>query len=158
MAILPKKPKKVVWTFHSRNKMRQYRLSDARVLRIIHSPTRIEDGVADKTIAFMQKAGSKDHPHELWVMVQDVGVKRKIISAWRYPGTTKSRGKIALNLIRSELDDFMTQEAESTPLRPEPKVNKWFKSETERTKIKKLWPKRKFRSFKDIKLGRSENT
>ena len=119
-------------------------------MRIIHTPMRIEDGVAEKTIAFMQKAGSKAHPYELWTMVQDVGQKRKIISAWRYPGVTKPRGEIALNFIRAELDNFLTEEVELP--KPKPKLKKWFKPD-KKMPSKKPWPKRKFQSFKDIKMG-----
>ena len=77
------------WTHHSRAKMRQYGFSEARVKRIIHSPMRIEEGIAPKTIAMMQRAGSKRHPYEVWVMIQETPKKRKVISAWRYPGVTK---------------------------------------------------------------------
>ena len=69
--------------------MRHYGLSEARVKRIIHTPKRIEEGIAPKTVAMMQSAGSQKNPYELWVMVQDVKDKRKVISAWRYPGVTK---------------------------------------------------------------------
>ncbi len=84
-----KKPKILAWTAHSRAKMRYYGLSEARVKRIIHTPKRIEEGIAPKTIALMQSAGSTKHPYELWVMIQDLKTKRKVISAWRYPGITK---------------------------------------------------------------------
>lgn len=57
--------------------------------RIIHSPKRIEEGIAVKTVAMMQGAGSKKHPYEVWVMIQETPKRRKIISAWRYPGVTK---------------------------------------------------------------------
>lgn len=91
MAILSKTPL-LHWTHHSRAKMRQYRLSDARVKRVLHSPKRIEEGIAEKTIAMMQPANTQ-HTHEIWVMVafdKKKGVERKkIISAWRYPGKTK---------------------------------------------------------------------
>ncbi len=133
--------------------MRQYGLSEARVLRIIHTPARVEDGVADKTIAFMQKAGSKAHPNELWTMVQDVGQKRKIISAWRYPGVTKPRGEAAMNFIRAELEDFLVKEEE--PPKPKPKLKKWFKPQV-KTMPKQPWPKRKFQSFRNIKLGEAD--
>ena len=83
------KQKSLYWTAHSRAKMRQYKLSEQRVKRIIHSPKRIEEGIAPKTVAMMQSSGSVKHPYELWVMIQDMKQKRKIISAWRYPGRTK---------------------------------------------------------------------
>ncbi len=85
-----KKPKILFWTSHAKAKMRHYGLSEARVKRIIHTPKRIEEGIAPKTVAMMQQAGSQKHPYELWVMIQDMDKKRKIISAWRYPGVTKT--------------------------------------------------------------------
>lgn len=86
---LIKKPKTLHWTAHAKSKMRYYGLSESRVKRILHSPKRIEEGITPKTVAMMQPAGSKKHPYELWVMVQDVKTQRKIISVWRYPGITK---------------------------------------------------------------------
>lgn len=87
------------WTEHSRIKMRQYRLSESRVKRVLRFPKRREEGIAPSTIAGMQPAGSKKHPYEIWVMwsldaVRDkagrskfnLNKKTTIISAWRYPG------------------------------------------------------------------------
>lgn len=82
-------PKSLHWTAHSKAKMRFYGLSAARVRRILHSPQRIEEGIAPETIAYMQRAGNVKHPYELWTMVQDEKSRRKVISAWRYPGITK---------------------------------------------------------------------
>lgn len=87
---------KVFWTKHSKNKMRQYRFSEKRVLRILRKPDRIEEGIAPGTIAAMQITGTKKHPTEAWAMYQIVKSKIKnqkskiikIISAWRYPGRT----------------------------------------------------------------------
>lgn len=81
------------WTKHSRAKLRQYNLSESRVKRVVRHPFRIEKGIAPNTIACLQKAGSKKHPYELWVMYQIKKVENKvslltIISAWKYPGTT----------------------------------------------------------------------
>ena len=101
-----RKPKVLYWTAHSRGKMRFYGLSEARVRRVIHSPKRLEEGVAPKTVAMMQIAGSKKHPYEIWVMLQDIGTKRKVISAWRYPGLTKPRSEIALSFLRNEFSEF----------------------------------------------------
>ncbi len=81
-----------VWTKHSQAKMRQYMLSENRVKRVIRNPKRVEEGIAPKTLASMQKAGSKKHPYEIWVMYQLVserGRRIKVISAWKYPGITK---------------------------------------------------------------------
>lgn len=81
---------KVFWTQHSKAKMRQYRFSEKRVLRILRKPDRKEEGIAEGTIAAMQITGTKKHPTEAWMMY--VILRRpkgmKIISAWRYPGRT----------------------------------------------------------------------
>lgn len=73
--------------------MRFYGLSQSRVKRVINHPKRLEEGIAPMTVALMQPAGSQKRPSEIWVMIQDEkkegSVKRKIISAWRYPGQTK---------------------------------------------------------------------
>jgi hypothetical protein len=82
----PRDDKMIFWTEHSKIKMRQYRLSESRLKRILKAPHRREKGVALKTIALMQGAGSKKKPSEIWLMYQLVGQKKKIISAWRYPG------------------------------------------------------------------------
>lgn len=98
------------WTFHARNKMRQYGLSEARVKRILHAPTRIEKGIALQTVALMQSAGSKKHPYELWVMIQDKKDCRNLISAWRYPGQTKPRSETLLNLMKQVYEEYSADE------------------------------------------------
>lgn len=97
-----KPPKTLFWTNHAKAKMNFYRLSEQRVRRVLNSPKRIEEGIAPKTIAMMQPASYKTYgsnktdrldgtywTQEIWVMIEDSRVKRKIISAWRYPGMTK---------------------------------------------------------------------
>ncbi len=84
-----KKEKELYWTSHSKYKMRFYGLSENRLKRVINHPERIEEGIAPETVAMMQPAGSKKHPYEIWIMIQDEKKRRKIISAWRYPGRTK---------------------------------------------------------------------
>ncbi len=81
---------KFYWTKHSQMKMRQYRLSEKRVLRILRKPDRKEEGIAPGTIAVMQITGTKRHPTEIWLMYQIIKKPKriKIISAWRYPGRT----------------------------------------------------------------------
>ncbi|PIV38375.1 MAG: hypothetical protein COS30_02475 [Candidatus Portnoybacteria bacterium CG02_land_8_20_14_3_00_45_8] len=89
------------WTDHVKTKMRQYRLSESRVKRVLRHPKRREVGVAPDTTAGMQPAGSPKHPYEIWVMWQQKlkiqksklktqfsagGQRITIISAWRYPG------------------------------------------------------------------------
>ncbi len=92
------KQKKVIWTNHAKDKMRFYKLSQQRVLRVLHSPKRVEEGVAPDTIAAMQPASIKLNTkeskkekwnQEIWVMTEESKSQRKIISAWRYPGMTK---------------------------------------------------------------------
>ena len=80
----------VFWTDHSKAKLRQYRFSEKRVLRIFRKPDRREEGIAEGTTAAMEITGTRKHPTEAWVMY--IIMKRpkgiKIISAWRYPGRT----------------------------------------------------------------------
>lgn len=93
--ILPNDTEKLVWTRHSKYKMRQYRLSENRVKRVLRSPDRKEIGIAPRTVAVMQRAGTKKHPTEIWLLYQKASrtkpKKTKIISVWRYPGTSPVR-------------------------------------------------------------------
>lgn len=90
MVKIEKPDKKISWTRHSERKLRYYGLSKSRVLRVLRHPTRKELGVAPGTTALMQRAGSKKHPYEIWLMYQTIKIKgnirTKIISAWKYPG------------------------------------------------------------------------
>lgn len=93
---LHKEKERIVWTNHSKEKMRYYKFSENRVLGILRKPGRKEEGIAPGTIAVMQKTGTKKHPTEAWMMYQVTErkiksqkfKKIKIISAWRYPGIT----------------------------------------------------------------------
>jgi len=105
---LLKKKKILFWTNHVQGKMRFYQLSENRVKRVINSPHRIEKGIAPNTIAMMQRAGSKKHPYEIWTMIQDEKSRRKIISAWRYPGITKPRSENALDFLKREYSEYIT--------------------------------------------------
>jgi len=117
---IPQDSETIIWTKHSVEKMLQYQLSESRIKRVLHTPHRIEEGIAPETIAVMQSVGTKKHPKEIWVMYQIVKsknsspsagrkkqkskkkmkeiVKRKIriISVWRYPGVTPLRQLPAL--------------------------------------------------------------
>ena len=104
---------RVSWTKHSEAKMGFYHLSKQRVQRVLHSPKRIETGIAPDTIAMMQVAGSKKHPYEIWVMLQEkrqaknnTGKMIKIISAWKYPGRTKA-GEPLPEEILSEMRELI---------------------------------------------------
>ena len=73
----PKNDSKYEWTEHSKYKMKQYGLSAQRVLRVIRSPKRIEEGIVEKTVAVMQpssmktdKEGKRTWGQEIWVMYQ----------------------------------------------------------------------------------------
>lgn len=80
------------WTKHSQAKLHQYMLSESRVKRVIRNPLRVEKGIAPKTLASMQKAGSKKHPYEIWTMYvieKPKAGRIRIISAWKYPGITQ---------------------------------------------------------------------
>lgn len=81
----------IIWTRHAQEKMRQYGLSEARLRRVLRFPKRREKGIAPKTVALMQPAGSRRRPTEIWLMYQKKGKKLKIITAWRYPGISPVR-------------------------------------------------------------------
>src|ERR1700722_13007898 len=112
--------KPIVWTAHAKAKMGFYKLSPMRVRRVLHSPKRIEEGVAPKTVAAMQpgsikatqKDGEEKWSQEIWVMFQDTPRERKIISAWRYPGVTKPRSAMTKNILRQEYEDYAGKIAE----------------------------------------------
>ena len=91
--------KKLYWTNHSQAKMNYYRLSPQRVKRVIRFPERIEEGIAEDTIAVMQSFGNKKDK-EIWVMVSDTKEKRKIISAWIYPARTKAGEPLPEAILR----------------------------------------------------------
>jgi hypothetical protein len=96
--------------------MNHYRLTPARVRHVLHSPRRIEEGVAPKTVAMMQPVSMKligkqaSWTQEIWVMVQDAAGVRKVISAWRYPGVTKPRDAA---FLQREYGEFLSDEAEA---------------------------------------------
>ncbi|HEY5220802.1 MAG TPA: hypothetical protein VIJ29_01460 [Candidatus Paceibacterota bacterium] len=109
-----KKPIQLQWTLHARAKMNHYRLSPSRVRHVLHSPKRIEEGVAPKTVAMMQPVSMKlvgrkeSWTQEIWVMVQDAaGGVRKVISAWRYPGVTKPRDAA---FLKKEYGEFLNDD------------------------------------------------
>lgn len=103
--VIIKKPKVIFWTNHAKDKMRFYKLSEQRILRVLNSPKRVEEGIAPNTIAMLQQAGSKKHPYEIWSMIQETKMKRKIISAWKYPGITKPGDPLPEEILR-ELKNF----------------------------------------------------
>lgn len=96
---IPKNDSKYHWTQHAIRKMGFYGLSPDRVRRVIRNSTRVEDGIAENTIAVMTPDTNKKKPSEIWVMYashggeavlwgQKKGNKKIIVSAWRYPGVS----------------------------------------------------------------------
>ena len=119
----PKNTEKISWTKHAIEKMRYYQLSESRLKRVLNNPERKELGIAPGTIAIMQPAsrqggptGSKKYSTEIWLMYQPVRQAQgknfkegriKIITAWRYPGTSPIRGPIPIpEEILKELDEI----------------------------------------------------
>lgn len=100
-----------------------YGLSADRIKRVMRSPKRSENGIAEGTIAVMQPAGSKTRPSEVWVMyavsnkphtlslskgsyndksLDKLGMigqkanQKIVITAWRYPGVSPVRDEIPI--------------------------------------------------------------
>lgn len=87
--------------------MKHYRLTEARIKRIIRYPARMEEGIFEGAIACMSPADGKKYS-EIWVLYVLVNAKRKaksakqikIITAWRYPGKSPERDPIPKNILR----------------------------------------------------------
>ena len=102
--IFPKNDSKYHWTNHVKRKMAYYGLSGDRIKRIMRNPKRVENGIAENTIAVMQPTGTKKNPTEAWAMYATKGQKKIVITAWRYPGVSKVRDQIPIpNDILAEL-------------------------------------------------------
>lgn len=111
----------------------QYGLTEQRVRRVMHSPKRTEEGVAEDTVAVMQPSsvrkvnGEETWPQEIWVMYQlksknkkrrsdeaeekrtiGAGAEKKIIiTAWRYPGVSKVRN--AIPIPQTIIDELLSE-------------------------------------------------
>ena len=92
----PKSDHKYTWTNHVQDKMIYYGISESLIKRITRFPKRTEEGIAPGTVAVMQPTPNKKKPQEVWVMFQTVGEKKRIISAWRYPGISPIGKKIQI--------------------------------------------------------------
>ena len=82
--------------------MRYYRLTEARIKRIIRYPARVEEGIFEHAVAAMQTAEGKNYS-EIWTLYVVAGGKKKqikIISAWRYPGKSPARNPIPPDILR----------------------------------------------------------
>ena len=102
----PKNDTKYQWTVHVQDKMRYYGISESLIKRITRFPERKEEGIAPETTAAMKPTSSKKQ--EVWVMYTEVGTKKKIISAWRYPGKSPVGKKIPIpDEILQELESMV---------------------------------------------------
>ena len=120
---LPKDDNKYEWTNHVKEKMVYYGISSSLVKRIVRFPKRKEEGIALRTIAVMQPRGSARTPQEIWVMYKELAgkessksqipisnfqTKKRIISAWRYPGISPVGKKIPIpDEILQELESII---------------------------------------------------
>ncbi len=117
----PKNTEGIKWTQHVKEKMMFYGLSETKIRYVLRRPDRIEEGIALRTTAVMQKTGSQKNPSEIWVMYQKKLLRKKrenssldklknilergekiiVISAWRYPGISpQGPPPIPENIIR----------------------------------------------------------
>lgn len=113
----PKDDAHYAWTHHVWEKMQFYGLSESRIKRVIRFPARTEEGIAPRTVAVMQSAGTSKY-QEIWVMykiqrqekkdkdkkspfavVPQTGGKLKVITAWRYPGKSPERDPVPSEII-----------------------------------------------------------
>jgi hypothetical protein len=126
----PKNDSKYEWTGHAWEKMQYYGISEGRIKRIIRFPTRVEEGIAENTVAAMSPAGTKNY-QEIWVMYALIDNKRpttknkkensldnaqqfrgntgkrfRIITAWRYPGKSSERDPIPEEIL-SEIKNLL---------------------------------------------------
>lgn len=102
----PKNDAKYLWTQHVIGKMMHYGISESLIKRITRFPDRREEGIAPKTTAAMKPTSSKKQ--EVWVMYTEMGTKKKIISAWRYPGVSPLGRKIPIpDEILQELEGVL---------------------------------------------------
>jgi len=119
----PKNDQKYQWTNHVTDKMLYYGISESLIKRIVRFPKRKETGVAPNTVAVMQPTSNKKKPQEIWVMYQELSktpssnshssisnfqTKKRIISAWRYPGVSPVGKPIPIPAeILQELGDLI---------------------------------------------------
>ena len=110
----PKDDEQLTWTRHVASKMRQYGLSQSRLKRLLNNPERQEQGIVEDTIALMQTVGTKKRPTEIWLMYQPIpakggsapGGKKRIITAWRYPGISPKQKIPIPQEILKELEEL----------------------------------------------------
>lgn len=91
----PENNRDYYWTMHIKQKMQYYGIGEGRLKRILRAPQRKEHGIAENTIAVMQRAQTKK-PSEIWLMYQMKGKRKIMISAWKYPGISPKREPIPI--------------------------------------------------------------
>ena len=91
----PKNDSRYEWTQHAWMKMQYYGMSEGRIKRIVRFPARIEEGIADDTVAVMQPADSKNY-QELWVMYSLVKGNQRGISKPQF-SISKNKEKMEQN-------------------------------------------------------------
>jgi hypothetical protein len=90
--------------------MKQYGLSLQKVRGVIRRPQRREVGIVLKTVAVMQPVNPKTEngkttwKQEVWVLYKEDAGKKKIISAWRYPGISPKRDPIPEDILQELLN------------------------------------------------------
>lgn len=89
----PKNDSKYSWTQHAWEKMQFYGLSEGRVKRVIRFPKRIEEGIAEDTVAVMQPADSKKY-QEIWVMYAIANNKESTINKKQKTDSTKKESSL----------------------------------------------------------------
>ncbi len=102
----PKSNSEIIWTKHAVDKMRQYGLSENCLKRLLNRSKRQEQGIAPNTIALMMPTGGR-RPTEIWLMYQLIDGRKKIITAWRYPGASKPKSLPIPQKIIQELGNVV---------------------------------------------------
>lgn len=85
--------------------MIQYRLSEQKIKTVLNNPARKEIGIALNTSAVMKRNDTPKRKEEIWIMYQiltnnnkqpTINNKKRIISAWRYPGVSPKGKEIPI--------------------------------------------------------------
>lgn len=102
--------KEILWTAHAKFKMKYYGLSESRVKSVLRNPERIEEGIAENTVAMMKINKTSNRPYEIWVMVTRASIQNsklkiqnspmRVVSAWKYPGQTKPGSPLPRAVLR----------------------------------------------------------
>lgn len=131
LVVLPQK-ESLVWTNHAQAKMQYYHLTQNKIKAILRNPFRMEEGIAENTLAVMmpnklvssssqaviKKPSAfnnwgrtyKHHKEEIWTMYQKRHGQIFIISAWRYPGESPVNKPLELPPdVYDDLNSFLKE-------------------------------------------------